>query len=158
MITTLARYSVEDILPLIGFNKGKHTFDLPDGRSFRVSMGSSRLECFKRNLECVWCGLPGDTFLLQLPPNTERPHLNLFGRQGHTLMTRDHIIPLSRGGPNNIDNLQTMCTKCNVKKDSLLSLEFVLKMTQWKLPIPKVQPEPYNIWPLWLEEGNISDI
>lgn len=152
MITTLARYHVDEILPLIGFNKGPHKFILPDGQSFRVSMGSQRLECFRRNIQCVWCGLEGDTFLLQLPPHANRPHLNLFGRSGHTLMTRDHIIPLSRGGPNHIDNVDTMCTKCNVKKDSLLPLEFVLKMTQWKLPDPK--PELHTSWPFW--EGNIS--
>jgi len=28
----------------------------------------------------------------------------------------DHIIPLARGGETTMDNLQTLCTKCNRKK------------------------------------------
>lgn len=31
-------------------------------------------------------------------------------------LTRDHIVPLSRGGDNYIDNIQPLCRSCNAKK------------------------------------------
>ena len=52
---------------------------------------NGKLEHLK-NKPCVRCGKPADTI--------------------------DHIIPLSKGGTNDIDNLQPMCWKCNKAKGS----------------------------------------
>ena len=46
-------------------------------------------------------------------------HMNRYALDSdnnEVLMTKDHIIPASKGGKNHISNFQTMCTDCNFKK------------------------------------------
>lgn len=141
MLTTLAQYSVEEIVPLLGTERDKVPFTLPNGETYRIKVGTARLECLRRNQNCVWCRRQGNVFLLQRH-GVDNPHLNLFSKKGGDLllMTQDHIIPQSRGGVSEPDNLQTMCTKCNNNKGSNLNLEFVLKMTGWEKPKPTYAP------------------
>ena len=37
-------------------------------------------------------------------------------KNDETDLTIDHIIPLARGGQNDISNLQTLCFTCNLQK------------------------------------------
>jgi HNH endonuclease len=151
MLTTLAQFSVEEILPILGLGKDKAHIRLSGGEEFDIKVGTPRLECLRRNQECVWCRRAGNVFLLQRH-GVDSPHLNLFSEKGGNLllMTQDHIIPQSRGGISEPDNLQTMCTKCNNLKGSDLNLEFVLKMTGglFQQPVkfvPPVDREQYSL-------------
>jgi 5-methylcytosine-specific restriction endonuclease McrA len=59
-----------------------------------------RIKVLSRDkFRCVFCGKS---------PATD------IGTQLHI----DHIIPFSKGGTNTIDNLQTLCEKCNLGKSN----------------------------------------
>lgn len=58
---------------------------------------------------CRYCGYVG-----------KNPHAG--SRQNPTDLTADHVVPLSRGGSNELDNLVCCCIRCNnSKSDKLIS-------------------------------------
>lgn len=136
----LAEWDVDQILPLLGLGKPKERITLLTGESYMVKVSSPRLECLKRNQECVWCGRTGNVFVLEANGNPT-PHLNLYhhGKSGMLLMTQDHILPVAWDGSNDVENLQTMCAQCNQAKGTLTPLHFVCKMTSW--PLSKMMQE-----------------
>ena len=106
-------YPVEEILPLI-----PTTGYILIGDDY-ISAGSLRYKTFKKSLVCVTCGLKGTYFAKEKFEPSTSYHLNLYAidKKGkEVLMTKDHIIPLSKGGSHSLDNLQTMCFNCNGKK------------------------------------------
>jgi len=54
-----------------------------------------------------------------------RRRRQLTGRQ---FLTRDHILPLSRGGENSWDNVVTSCSPCNNRKGDCLPREAGMKL------------------------------
>lgn len=61
----------------------------------RIIPAYARHEIFKRdNYRCLECGVTNEQRELQI----------------------DHIIPISRGGSDELSNLQTLCTVCNLLK------------------------------------------
>lgn len=91
----------------------------------KVNMYSKRLLCFKqKGCICVKCGLIGLFFRKEKQFMSKKWHLNLYGILNHkeVLMTRDHIIPISKGGKNSLDNSQTLCSDCNKNKGDYLEL------------------------------------
>lgn len=112
------KLSISEVLPAIG--SGRKLFvGLIDGVEIYVNTSSVRLRTFKENLTCVACGITGLHFWAECNPGCFNYHLNLYGINeagDEVLMTKDHIIPKSKNGKDTIDNMQTMCTKCNGKK------------------------------------------
>lgn len=100
--------------------KGKIQID----DNITVKMDSDRYELFfTKGTTCVDCGIEGQYFWLE--QNEGQPgaayHFNLYGLDNdgnEILMTKDHIIPKSKGGRNHIDNYQTMCVHCNGRKSN----------------------------------------
>jgi len=86
----------------------------------QVKMTSHRYQCFKvKGLKCVTCGIEGKYFALERHTSSQRFHFNLYAvdKDGNEiLMTKDHVIPQSKGGKSELGNYRTMCHRCNEKK------------------------------------------
>ncbi len=112
---------------------GKHKNNYKDIDGFKVKMSSQRYAVFKKSLTCVGCGLTGSFFAVEqdfLP--TDHYYLNLYavnenGRE--VLMTKDHILPKSKGGKSIISNYQTMCVDCNGMKGNKYKPELMIANT-----------------------------
>jgi 5-methylcytosine-specific restriction endonuclease McrA len=94
-----------------------------------VRMTSLRYQIFKRSLQCVKCTRTGMFFALEAHAQGIRKgqfHFNLYmvhRSGGESMFTKDHIVPISRGGDNTLNNLQTMCAKCNHNKGSRITIK-----------------------------------
>ncbi len=83
---------------------------------YRVKIcGSQRICLFLENFDCTFCDRKGAYFLLESHLPDQNPHLNLYS-EDNVLMTKDHILPRSRGGKNYMRNYQTLCYECNQEK------------------------------------------
>jgi hypothetical protein len=113
--TVYATYMLQEILDLIPNepNDSLRADHLP----FRPKVASPRLVNLKIHKPiCVGsCGRVG--YLWRLESNGGLPHLNLYAQDG-VMMTKDHIIAKSKGGPDSLLNYQVMCSICNRKKGS----------------------------------------
>ena len=87
-----------------------------------VKLTSQRYPVFQRSIKCARCGVEAKFLAIERCEGKrmdETFHLNLYAinDRGHeVIMTKDHIIPKSKGGGNTQDNYQTMCLRCNSKK------------------------------------------
>ena len=94
-----------------------------------IDMSSDRYELFyKKGIACVNCNIVGSFFAKENNPKMGW-HLNLYGinKEGdEVLMTKDHIIPKSKGGADELVNYQPMCVKCNSLKGDKMPSEFII--------------------------------
>lgn len=125
-------YKLDEVLPFVLLERGVGPCRnglKPNERNYGnkvVKMSSKRLKTFvTKGVICVSCGLAGTYFALERHRILSRHsdpnvwHFNLYAVDAdgvEVLMTRDHIKPLSKNGPDNLDNSQTMCARCNNRK------------------------------------------
>lgn len=99
-----------------------------------VPLISLRYQVFAQSRSCISCGLFGTFFAKErsakrvknrkegdpfFVATTSSWHLNLYALRAdgkEILMTKDHIVPRSKGGLDVLPNLQTMCAPCNCAK------------------------------------------
>lgn len=134
MIIEEKKYGIQEVFNIIGeenlngnaVHRQERSNLIVDG--FNVYSKSLRYMTFyQKGLKCVCCGKEGTHFKLCGEENSNRRHFNLYADDG-TLMTKDHIIPASKGGPDHIDNMQTMCTHCNKEKGNTsdVKMEYIV--------------------------------
>lgn len=117
----LTSFTVDELLNSIGPSQ---YYDLTP--TIRIGLSSDRLQTFKSSPVCVKCGMKGQLFALEAHRKNYRStdlHFNLYGfdtNKTEVLFTKDHIIPRSRGGNEELINLQTMCERCNCNKGNNL--------------------------------------
>jgi 5-methylcytosine-specific restriction endonuclease McrA len=78
---------------------------------------------FTKGLKCACCGIEGQYFAKEKHITDKSYHLNLYAIDENgeeVLMTKDHIVPRSKGGKNDVSNYQTMCERCNLAKGNNL--------------------------------------
>lgn len=129
-VACLAEFDPSEVLPHVGIGHPKKEYKIKN-KSYEVRMSSPRYVLFAQNPKCVVCGLEGTKVRLELPPDTISPHFNLYAVENDTyiLMTKDHKIPVSKGGTNAFDNFQTMCSICNgIKGADFLSHEQIFHL------------------------------
>ena len=119
------RYDVEAVLThsfVRGRFEGRNRPQKKDWDGVQVNMDSLRYATFKRSIKCCWCGIEGRFFLLQARPEERQGigHFNLYAlekdNKTQVLMTKDHVVPRSKGGTDQAKNLVTMCCNCNFLK------------------------------------------
>lgn len=119
---TFGSFRIDEVLPFINCGKSKKKYFVKED-SYKVNMSSQRYRVFANNLSCVVCKCIGIVFLLQwhecdYKAGNISPHFNLYAEKNGELilMTKDHILPRSKGGKNYLTNYQTMCIECNITK------------------------------------------
>ena len=132
----LATMSIEEVLPTlktVPYVRAASPSERREHPRIREFLGgylvctnSLRLVTFKtKGTVCVKCGIDGKFFAVECPEDQCIPHLNLYAMKdgSEVLMTHDHILARSLGGPDTLVNTQTMCSPCNTEKSKLEQLD-----------------------------------
>ena len=115
----------------------------------RVRGDSLKLICFKEHgTQCYLCGLKATHFTLYYHTKNNGHLLILYGLDSWTKnpveFTVDHIVPRSKGGKGDLDNVRTMCAPCNQLLGRLLiirkELRAIRRLKKQRKLVKKVRP------------------
>jgi len=93
---------------------------IPNLGVVQIKTGLHRLCLLKRSKKCVFCGAEAKHCFLCVD-EADYLSVQFFSAKG-IIFDVDHIIPKSKGGLNDMLNLQLSCKKCNSKKSNKVSL------------------------------------
>lgn len=112
------KLSLEEVLPFVKFSEKGTSKKVYNGDV--IKMDSLRYQLFSlKGVVCVNCGVSGSFFAKEKNLKDKSYHLNLYGINSEgveVMLTKDHILPKSLGGSNDLSNLQPMCKICNELK------------------------------------------
>ncbi len=123
-------YKPEEVLP---FFTGVDDGAIKDYDGIPVYTFSTRYFAFRKSLVCQECGLEGTFFALEraVRDHTNKMgHFNLYGINANgqeVMLTQEHIIPKSCGGPDTDENLITTCYTCNKRKSNKIDLDYAVR-------------------------------
>lgn len=119
-------YEVDYVLSKVELHHTKKDLMYFDGDA--IKMGSDRYKTFKyKGVKCVSCDLTGKFFAKERSSGSKiiSWHLNLYAIDENgkeVLMTKDHRLPKSKGGKDELENYDPMCTICNGKKGNAIKM------------------------------------
>jgi hypothetical protein len=114
------RYSMNEVFSLVPDDfMTRKCIDF-DGDKTKFS--SLKLLTFKKNNKCYICGNEGSYFVKEKHFDEQDWHLSLYGidKDGKEFrMSKEYIVPLKKGGTENISNTRTICEHCLLAKDAI---------------------------------------
>lgn len=126
-----------------------------------INMQSQRYQVFSKSTTCISCGIKATHFAKERNSTPDgvfskrtKWHFNLyttkFNPWSEIMMTKDHIIPRSKGGPDKLENYQTMCQPCNMRKGNdttnVRAMDAVLPETKWDNSIISLSREDFRLF------------
>ena len=139
--THLGEVPFDEVFPFVTMEKTRRAY-VVGGQTYSVKLDSQRYHLFKVSRTCAACGLIGTKLMLDISPGARSPHFNLYGEEGDelVLMTQDHVVPASLGGPDTPENLRPMCSPCNVARGNNADLTLEQIRERRIVPRPKAVP------------------
>lgn len=96
---------------------------------------------------CADCGIPASFVAVErtLGAHQTGYHINVYAIDANgkeVMLTHDHVIPKSKGGPSTLENGQVLCSRCNFKKaDTLPDKDMIASEKPWLLDMHKTLVE-----------------